>query len=342
MRPRLGWIDLLRGIAVVGMLETHVLNTFLIPEAWPSWSSRIYFLNGLLSAAFLWIAGFIQGLAIRRAHAAHTPVFTRTRLRRLAQIFLMGYLLHVPTDYWMRRDFGVESWRVFFQVDILQCMTVSLLCLMGMGALPKKGLFDPAVAVLLVLCVAFAPYASLMQVPFLPIDAFVSAKQGSLFPLFPWFAFCAAGCLAGRWPIREGAYLVIGILLAALGYWGAPSIFSKDSPAFFAERLGWLLIVVSVVHALGRRWHPQWLMLAGKESLLIYIAHLILIYWLPLFGGATLTMKWGLQLNWLECAQVFVILLVVCLVLAWFNQRRKKKGSLGLAQTPLRTSSTSM
>jgi uncharacterized membrane protein len=31
-RPRLAWIDLLRGVALVGMIETHVMNTFL--HAW--------------------------------------------------------------------------------------------------------------------------------------------------------------------------------------------------------------------------------------------------------------------------------------------------------------------
>ena len=28
-RPRLTWIDLLRGVAVVGMVETHVMNALL-------------------------------------------------------------------------------------------------------------------------------------------------------------------------------------------------------------------------------------------------------------------------------------------------------------------------
>src|SRR5687768_15299143 len=135
-RPRLVWIDLLRGVAVVGMIETHVLNTVLDARYdCSAWRLELGFYNGLLAPAFLWIAGFVQGLAIRKAQAQSLPVVTHTRLKRLGIVAVCGYLLHVPWNFWGAGNFSAESWRIALQVDVLPCMavTLSLLLLAGLA-----------------------------------------------------------------------------------------------------------------------------------------------------------------------------------------------------------------
>ncbi len=66
--PRLIWIDLLRGLAVIGMIETHVINAVLDARFDGSrWLHELMSFDGLIAPMFLWIAGYAQGLAIQKA-----------------------------------------------------------------------------------------------------------------------------------------------------------------------------------------------------------------------------------------------------------------------------------
>ena len=49
------------------------------------------------------------------------------------------------------------------------------------------------------------------------------------------------------------------------------------SPGFFVQRLLWLLAAVPLVPWIASRWQPAWLLFIGRESLVIYAAHLLLI-----------------------------------------------------------------
>ena len=191
---RLAWIDLLRGLAVVGMIETHVINSFLDARFDAArWLHELRYYDGVIAPLFLWIAGCVQGFAIQKAHRANKPVFSWLRLRRLLVIAGLAYFLHVPWDHWLKGDFGAESWRIFLQADILQCMAVSLSALMFLGCLPKRA-FIIAVAAAMAFTVFAAPRAVHWQTGSLFVYAFLNRDTGSLFPLFPWFGFCAAGC----------------------------------------------------------------------------------------------------------------------------------------------------
>src|SRR4051794_4836608 len=62
---RMTWIDLFRGAAVVMMIETHVLNTFLLAGSRASaWFEWLNYFNGLVAPSFLFIAGYLQGLGM--------------------------------------------------------------------------------------------------------------------------------------------------------------------------------------------------------------------------------------------------------------------------------------
>lgn len=322
LRPRLTWIDLLRGVAVVGMIETHVMNTFLhakFDEA--SWRHDLGFYNGLLAPAFLWIAGFVQGLAIRKAQREGRPVVTASRLRRLGLVLLIGYLLHVPWHLWGAGDFSPETWRIALQVDILPCMAVTLAMLLFVGL--ARGVWFDVVTVLLVLFfVLLAPAAQHWQTGWIFTDAFLNHRTGSLFPLFPWVAFCAMGSLASRWEVHARTLLPAALAFIALGMVFAPATYSYVHPAFFAERLGWLGLLILLVWLVGQRFAPAWLQLAGRESLLMYVAHLLLLYSIP-WQGVTLNQWIGRTLSLPATAVAFLLVFGVCLGLAWSNEKRK-------------------
>src|SRR6185436_1734934 len=65
-RERVAWLDLFRGAAVLVMIETHVVNTFLAAALRENgWFALLNYVNGLVAPSFLFIAGFVQGLERR-------------------------------------------------------------------------------------------------------------------------------------------------------------------------------------------------------------------------------------------------------------------------------------
>lgn len=322
---RLVWIDVLRGVAVIGMIQTHVWNALLHPsyEA-TGWRQEWDFLSGLLAPAFLWIAGYVQGRSVRKAQRENRPVATASRWKRLGIIALIAYGLHVPWGYWLAGEFNRESWRIFLQADILQCMTVSLIVLLLLGRVRGWG-FDLLTLLGLFLAVFLAPAAQHWQTGSLFLDAFINHETGSLFPLFPWFGFCAAGCLASRWEVSWKTYLPCALVLIAVGLWLTPHGYVQ--PSFFLKRLGWLGLLVTATSLVAPLFAPRWLLLAGRESLLIYVVHLLLIYSVPVQGVA-LDQALGRTQSLLNCELIFIAMLSISLGLAWLNDWRKGHQSL--------------
>lgn len=327
---RLAWIDVLRGVAVVGMVETHVLHTFLSAEHDEAlWLQHLNFYNGLVASTFLWIAGYVQGLAMRSAQAKQRPVATARRWRRLGLVALIGYLMHAPWWQWLQGDFGPETWSILFQVDILQCMAFSLGLLLCVGALFGHWLLDAVTLFLALASIFLAPYAAGWTTGLVPVDMFLNSNGGSLFPLFPWVGFCAAGCLASRWEPSWKVYVPVSLALMAAGYYLAPDFWSKSHPAFFAERLGYMGMLIAAVCLVSRWLAPKWLQLAGRESLFVYVAHLVILFTLPVAGlpqqGIPLNIAIGRTLQLPAVAGMFAAVLGICLALAYLNEKRKRR-----------------
>ena len=325
-RPRLAWIDLLRGVAVVGMIETHVMNALLDAKFdQAGWRHQHSFYSGLLAPAFLWIAGYVQGLGIRKAQRDGRPVVSWARLRRLGMVALIGYLLHVPWHLWGKGDFGAESWSIALQVDVLPCMAVSLALLLFAG-LARGVWFDVVSLLLAAFFVLAAPAAQQWRTGMIGVDSFLTYDgTKSLFVLFPWVGFCVMGSLASRWEISWRTLLPAAFVFIALGTLFASATYSYVHPAFFAERLGWLCLLILAVWLFSQKFAPAWLQLAGRESLFIYVAHLLLLYSIP-WRGKTLSMAIGHTLSIPVTAIVFLIMLMICLGLAWVNEKRKQHG----------------
>jgi hypothetical protein len=125
--------------------------------------------------------------------------------------------------------------------------------------------------------------------------AYLDNRTGSIFPLFPHATFVLAGTMAGaalgrqepdvrhRRAIRWGTGLVgLGLALGPLlegrvDYWSI-------SPAYVLVRLGGLVLLLRLVEAVAARGMPgtEVLALLGRETLLVFVFHLYL-----LFGGIT-------------------------------------------------------
>jgi hypothetical protein len=66
-------------------------------------------------------------------------------------------------------------------------------------------------------------------------------------------------------------------------------------------------------------------MLAGRESLWVYVVHLQLIYAVPIFAGRSMDRAIGATQPAGLVALIFVGLLMASLSIAWLNEQRKRR-----------------
>ena len=280
---RLEWLDLYRGAAVLAMIETHVVNTFLAaPLRGGACFARMNYANGLVAPAFLFIAGLALGLGMRRASGPSRG--WGRKVRRLAGVWLLGYALHFPSAQLFAGHWE-EAVRVGTQVDVLQCLAVSLALLLACERWARRWV-DALAAGLLVLAVFGAASAQAWRFAPVGLLTYFNHSTGSLFPLLPWLGFVCAGFLVSAAAVRERpGWTVLAyapwIAGAAALAWLLPGL-----PGFFFQRLAWIVAFVPAFVFLARKVCPRWLAFAGRESLILYAAHLLLIEALAGMGVA--------------------------------------------------------
>jgi uncharacterized membrane protein len=347
--PRYGFIDLLRGIALVFMIETHVVLAYL-PEtsrhnAFFFWLSYV---NGLVAPAFLFASGF----SIILSGGRKWEDWLRFRLpfwhqmRRLGFIALIGYFLHAPalklSSY---LNASSSFWLEALQVDILHCIVASLLLIhLLIFVLRKRGAFALCSGTLALAVSFLTPWMWSFdfagRIP-LALALFLNPHHTSLFPLFPWLSFVLWGSCLSHYFLKAAdrkhdhdlmklafiagvALILCGLLLKQVSY-NLPGVvdFYTTSPLYVIIRLGWVMIVCSLLYAAEKKldWHPKLLTVAGQESLLVYGAHLLLIF--AVLRGKRFGPILGTEAGYLWCATVSVLIIALMLWLAWQWHRMK-------------------
>ena len=137
------YIDLLRGWALIVMIEVHVFNSLLIPELKEtSWFSLLNFVNGLVAPAFLFVSGFAFIISSERKldELRKYKKYFWNKLSRIGLIFLAGYSLHLPFFSFskMIAENRLQNLVTWFNVDILQCIAAGLLLLLVLRIVIKK------------------------------------------------------------------------------------------------------------------------------------------------------------------------------------------------------------
>jgi uncharacterized membrane protein len=352
--PRYGFIDLLRGFALVVMVETHVMNAYL-PLALKKGSEFFFWLaftNGLVAPTFLFATGFsivLQGNSQWENWLHFRPSFWR-QMRRLGFITLVAYYSHLQGFRWSRylanwNDYNF--WSRSLKVDILQCIVASLLVVMALMFILRKKSLLPWGSLLLAVAVAFVTPWMWAQdfrskLP-LSMALFLNPHGTSLFPIFPWLVFVLAGssvcCFFLKFVERQrtaafmrtiawGGVLLIacGLLLRNVPY-TLPGLvnFYTTSPLYTMIRIGCVLIICFLLFRLeaGGKWIPRLVQLAGQESLLVYGVHLWIIF--ALLRGKLLVNVLGQQMGYAGCFALSVAIILLMLYLAKHYHLLKQK-----------------
>jgi len=347
-KKRFTFIDLLKGWALIVMMEVHVVNAFIRPEFKDAaWFSVLDFVNGLVAPSFTFISGFAfiisakSGLDEIRSFG---PKFWK-KLSRILLLILVGYSLHMPEFSFknIMHYANHESIVKWYNVDILQCIAISLLILFFSRLIIKSDktynyfVFGTTIAILLispfVWNIDFGNYMPL------PLACYFNSVHGSFFPLFPWMGFLFAGASAciifmkfrseGREKVYIKRMLIAGPVFFIIGYTvlyfikaSNPAFEVKPDPFFFMQRLGLVLLSLGLcwkyVEMTGEK--SSFVTDISKESLLIYFLHLQVIY-RKLWNGQSLEnfVNFRFGLTELFFATMILITSMIAVAHIWGN-----------------------
>jgi uncharacterized membrane protein len=303
-RSRRAYIDWVRGVAVLLMIEAHTIDAWTrAADTSTTTYGYLTILGGFAAPLFLWLAGLGSALSATRTaeRTGSRSAAVDAICRRGLEIFLLAFLFRLQAFVVSPGSHPVT----LFRVDVLNIMgpaiaVAGLLWAASSGTAGRIAIY--AVAAALVALVTPIVRASPV-VDTLPtwVQWYMRpAGEYTTFTLFPWSGFVFAGAAAGAIlarvrgdAIERRALQAIGLagaLLVAVGFYTAslPSIYAASSfwtssPTWFAIRAGVLMAGFALVAAIPegggvmRAWQTP-LAVLGRASLFVYWIHVELVY----------------------------------------------------------------
>jgi uncharacterized membrane protein len=296
---RRSYLDVVRGIAVLLMIEAHLLDSWTrVPDRDTAAFDRAMLLGGMGSALFLTLAGVAVALSAGsklRRHGSPGDASAAVARRGL-EIFVLAFVFrlqawilgwsHSPSD--------------LLKVDVLNIMGPSIvltawLWRAGRTVAQRASLF--AVAATLVAFVT--PIVRTLPAGSLPdaLQAYITPVEGlSNFVFFPWLAMVFGGAVIGvlldaatdpAGERRMNLRLTAGAVALFATAWVASSLpalspassFWTTSASYLFMRLAIVALMVAACYAWGRLaggWRP--LAQLGRTSLFIYWIHVEMVY----------------------------------------------------------------
>jgi uncharacterized membrane protein len=356
-KQRLAFIDVLRGIACVWMVQTHVLNTCLAQEfrsglLW-NW---LNISNGFVAVCFVFCAG--AGFSIfTDKYSKEITSFTPTLfsyLKRLGFILFIGFVLQLPPEMSWSRLLSMNEieWQKFYEFDVLHCIVLSSVIALGILWVLRISKKYQIVLFCLLAFVAYAiPYflwnsGALKSIPY-EIATIFERPPLSAFPIFPWIGHFFLGvAITSLFSLVENKRatmvklivissitIVLMILTKNLLYTSSFDVKEWWDTAFshFVYRGSVVVLLFALLYFLEQRLQiskiAKFFQILGKESLVIYALHLFLLY--------TTYKKMGIK-EWyflnatpLEVATLTVVLTGICFVATIIWSKSKKEFAQG-------------
>jgi uncharacterized membrane protein len=319
---RLTYLDWLRGLAALIMLQGHVIDAWVQPQDRSSeWFWLSQFLGGLPAPMFLFLVGVSLALMLgrMRENGATSRDLTIKIVRRGLWILFLAYVFRVEQFLiW----YPASRWSDIFKIDTLNCIAACTLVAGLLSVVFKSRRQN--IVVMAAAAAAFVivtPWVYPMQG--LP-DFFMAYLNGngqpSSFSLFPWASFAFTGIsfgyvlLEAKERIGERLFFqrvaAAGIIIYAAGVGMSLSPifqygffdYSLTSPHFFLVRLGWILLILYGAFLWSRRktrerWSP--VIALGQASLIVYWLHIEVVYGRLGFGPTLPLSKAAAHLLWL-------------------------------------------
>ncbi len=295
---RLAFLDWMRGLAAVTMLNGHAFHAFTRADLRNDGPYVItQFIGGLPPAMFLFLVGvtlsFLMDSSERKGLGAGARVWAA--MRRAGYLFGIAFLFRL--QLWI---FGLPTspWTDLLRVDVLNAMgfAVAVLSVMGVFSTPDRVRLSAALGLAIA---GLAPLVSQFDwtgAPWL-VKAYI-APDYLLFGFFPWAAFVAFGMSAGsiirmlgpdqydraaQWAAIIGFAMVLGGQYCEnfpYTVYSSKAEFWLNSPWLVLMKTGAVLLVMAFAYLWTRHsaGHWSWVRQFGMTSLLVYWVHIELVY----------------------------------------------------------------
>ncbi|MCX7798653.1 MAG: DUF1624 domain-containing protein [Melioribacter sp.] len=336
------FIDLLKGLALLVMIEVHVVNSFLLPSIKSQkWFEILNYINGLVAPTFTFTSGMVFILSLQKGLDELRKFGKKfwKKIGRITLIFLAGYSLHA--SYLSLKKISNPDYphmiKEFLRVDILQCIAVGLLLLLLLRiSIKSNKIYYSTILILDFFVLAYSPIAwetDYTKIFPLGIANYFNRMHGSLFPLFPWLAFIFSGALIGKYYIEyknkneEKIFIknliIMGIIFFVISVLFLNFLFPqswvnvKPNYFFFTQRLGiiFVLLGLSWMYLSNLKNYQTFIIDISRESLLVYWLHIKLLY-LRIWEGNSLVSLYGSKLNLLECLLTTILLAILMIITA--------------------------
>lgn len=347
--PRYEFLDVLRGIAVLWMIQVHITNVLLDPAL--RVDSLVFDLlnlsNGFVAPCFIFAAGSGLWIALDRKGSTYLR-FERPLwdyLTRLGYILFWAYMLHVPVfsmDSMLRLP--AEQITPWLQMDVLHTIVYASLTALAIFLIVKDLKRSTTIYGALSLVIMFTTaFLSLFHTPF-PIP-------DSPFPYLPWSSYLFAGAFftglfmrtedKQRFAMRSiwiGAALPV--LIFTIKSMPFDTVYTalwwKTSPGMHLFRIAGIIFTFGILYLLNERLRLSkpgvFLQNVGTESLFLYISHLLIVYG---EGGPLLKSIFGIQYTGYGGVAIAWVLVTVPLIVVMYQWKRIKKGRPALARKML-------
>jgi uncharacterized membrane protein len=302
---REAYLDWVRGIAVLVMIEAHVFDGWtLVSERKRHTFMQLMVLGGFAAPLFLFLAGVSAALSAESKYRKTGDLAQSWRAvqKRGWQIFGLAFLFRLQSFILT----GGYSPLGLLKVDILNIMGPAIVLTALAGEHVKsRGL---RAVVFAALATAFAMLTPIVRetqaLNWLPDPVewyFRLSPARTNFTLLPWGGFVFAGAVVGtvvehirrsEHPMRlQLGLAAASVLLAAAGYGASflPTIYQRSefwtsSPTFFLLRVGLITLLLPLAYLWERapwrgmvsHWRP--LEEFGQSSLFVYWVHVEMVY----------------------------------------------------------------
>ncbi len=340
---RFAFLDVVRGIAVLWMIQVHVTNVLLAPSLRTTWFFDVLNVsNGYVAPTFIFCAGAGLWIALQRRGHKYLRLGADLfqYLRRLAYILFWGYALHTP--YFSLAAMATAThaeWMSWLQVDVLPTIVYSSIAALALF-LVVRNLRVATWAFGVVAAVVMCSTWYVWQIPpsaVLPewLAIMVSPAPASPFPIIPWSAYLFAGAFVtgmfiesnnkdtiAKWMFGVGLIAPFLIFVSKNAPWEMPwdNMWWKTSPGLHVFRICATLLLLGALYPLEHKLRTSktgiWLQKIGNESLFIYVGHLLLVYgpMAYILQAAFGTHEFGylaVAIVWIVVTALFIVLMNV-------------------------------
>lgn len=334
---RLYFLDAVRAFAILMMLQGHFIDTLLNP-VWRDSSYLAYniwsYFRGVTAPTFFTISGLVFLYLLLKAKDKGTDnKRIKKGLTRGLMLLGIGYLLRISFSNWLSGYFDTY----FLVIDVLQCIGLSLIMLIGLYLLTQKHVLVLAIVLFIsgFLCFITEPLyrtITLENVPELFAN-YMTKANGSIFTILPWFGYVAyGGCLAilfYKYGQKKNfrlltilGFFVLGFLLIHTSTYHLHllseltniQLFQRSSDFnYLFTRLGDVFILFGVFYTFENYLKQSIITTIGEKTLSIYVVHFILIY--GSFTGVGLKRFWYKSLDpWEAVIGAILFIIVVCII----------------------------